>query len=342
MNQYLLFLSNKDIHVDPSYHHSINKAITLDNERNKENLYNESVNRSYLTLQKFSDHNPNNIINETQSNLSFSASRPDQTNSLMNKNVFSIHDDTADDLLQQSSKMSAHSSRNASRTSLSATNNNTKSKNLFDTYENQIIKNIQSIRRNSNSSSGSSGGAHGNTKTNEAMAGRRRGSSSGQSEHASAAAGGGGGSRRGSLNNITPKRTSPSNVNQNDNDDDDDDDDIFSGSSQLVKPVATSLHGKASSLTNLKSNNNSHLEKQTNLDYTDDISFNDDYGETEENNLKKKNISTKSKTNVAPKPVPRSKYAQNGDEDDSDQNYDLDDDYGGGEDDDEEEDDDKF
>ena len=283
----------------------------------------------------------------------------------MNKNVFSIndYDDTADDLLlqQSSTKVSAHSSRNASRTSL------TQNKNLFDAYENQIIKNIQSIRRNSNSSGGSSGGGGGASSGNQKLVGdggRRRGSSSGGSEV------GGGGSRRssnvsnGSLTNkkITPTAKqlspSPSKSNEknkdNDDDDDDDDDDIFSGSSQLVKQVGQ-VNARASSLTNLKGNSSGHLEKQANLDYTDDISFNDDYGETEENNnnssmLKTKTFGQKSGAEhkqKAPMPIPRAKIQEipknkihnEIENDDSDQNFDLDEDYGGDED---EEDDDKF
>ena len=143
----------------------------------------------------------------------------------------------------------------------------------------------------------------------------------------------------------------------NDNDDDDDDDDdIFSGSSQLAKPMtAVNMNAKSASLTNLKANNSGNsLEKQANLDYTDDISFNDDYGdenEDEERMLKTKNFGNTLKSNqrgqettkkvvvntqAPPKPVPRKKYAeQEDDDDDSDQNVD---DYG----DEEEEDDDKF
>ena len=289
-------------------------------------------------------------------------SRPDQTtNSLMNKNVFSINDDTLanneelgdenDLLLNQSKTMaSAHASRNASRTNLKGSNNN-----LFDAYENQIIKNIQSIRRNSNSSG--SGGS--NSKINNNNSSSRRGSSGASSN-----------SNRSSSKKLatTTVMTMPSsslsqpNLNKaqsNYNDNDDDDDDIFSGSSQLVKPMtAVSMNAKSASLTNLKANNS--LEKQANLDYTDDISFNDDYGdenEDEERMLKTKNFGNTLKSNqrgkqetakkvvantqAPPKPVPRKKYAQeeeddDDDDDDSDQNVD---DYGDEE---EEEEDDKF
>ena len=101
------------------------------------------------------NRNRNRTADVELSNISFNGSRattsrPDQTtNSLMNKNVFSINDDTLanneelgdenDLLLNQSKTMvSAHSSRNASRTNLKGSNSN-----LFDAYENQIIKNNQ-------------------------------------------------------------------------------------------------------------------------------------------------------------------------------------------------------
>jgi hypothetical protein len=322
------------------------------------------MDRSYLTLQKFSTNsdgvkvtnNKNRNADAELSNVSFNGSRattsrPDQTtNSLMNKNVFSINDDTLanndigddeNDLLNQSK--SVHSSRNTSRTNLKSSNNN-----LFDAYENQIIKNIQSIRRNSNSSG--SGGSNSKLNNNNSRRGSSGASSNRSTSKKQAAAAG--------VTTMPSSSSSQPNLNKaqtndnDDDDDDDDDDDIFSGSSQLVKPMtAVNINTKSASLTNLKSNNS--LEKQANLDYTDDISFNDDYGdeaEDEERMLKTKNTLKSNQrgkeaakkgvvtnTQAPPKPVPRKKYAEKEDEDDdgSDQNLD---DYG----DEEEEDDDKF
>ena len=59
---------------------------------------------------------------------------------------------------------------------------------------------------------------------------------------------------------------------------------MFVGSSQMIKPMtAGNINPKSASLTNLKANNNGNrLEKVANLDYTDDISFNDGYGDENE------------------------------------------------------------
>ena len=143
--------------MDAAYHQSINKAIIMDNERNKENLSDSAGNRSYLTLQKFNNSNGGEPAAEI-SNLSYSNSRRHDlsSNSLMNRNVFSAEDETLNDQ-QSKSKASAHSSRNASINAENATNATT---NLFEVYGNQISKNIQSIRRNSNSSASSAGSNH--------------------------------------------------------------------------------------------------------------------------------------------------------------------------------------
>ena len=119
-------------------------------------------------------------------------------------------------------------------------------------------------------------------------------------------------------------------------DDDDDDDDIVSGDSQLVKS-----NTKANSVSNLRRRSSegkssegksSDEQKFANAknEYSEDILFNDDYGEPEENApnmLKTTKYLTHQQKSDAPQPIPRKNLDKyNEDETENDDDGDDDDD----------------
>ncbi|CAF0790384.1 unnamed protein product [Brachionus calyciflorus] len=96
-----------DTEITTKYYQTVNKAILLDKEKNKENI--DDANTEYLTLRQFGFTN-------------LGTSR-------------SIHNDIQENNKQTDLNLS-HTTR------------------MFNDFENQIIKNIQTIRRNSTDSSG--------------------------------------------------------------------------------------------------------------------------------------------------------------------------------------------
>lgn len=251
--------------IGTNYYQTINKAILLDKEKNKENLNSDDLEAGteYLTLRKFGWSNPNKAESVTSLNTS------------VNRNLAK----TSDQNINQNAK--AQISEN---------------NNLFGEYENQIIKNIQSIRRksiekdenekyliekNSRKSSNESlksvkGSILKKTKSHSSELSRKNSNDSDTNQ----------------FNNQTNQNSSKRNdINNNNDDSEEDDDDLYIGSQKWQK---SDLNTSKNSNQNSKVNDSkatflgkNNLNKS---EYTDDILFNDNYGEPEADGSNKHSV----------------------------------------------------
>lgn len=228
--------------IGTAYYQTVNKAILLDKERNKENLNSDEIGTEYLTLRKFG--------------VSSQTTRPASVNSL-HKGLKKEDQD----LLNQSNQA------------------NNYNKQLFNEYENQIIRNIQSIRRNSNDN----GSEKAVSRKNSVEKNQR--ANSNESVRSS---------KTGSILKKSPSLSSEvSRKNSNESDkspivpkqeDHDDDDDIDFGNKTLPNQKPTNSRA----LNETRSINKSEYEEE------EEALFNDDYGEPEEDDDFDKMLQTKS------------------------------------------------
>lgn len=276
-----------EVDVNPAYHQTVNKAILLDKERNKENLTDNGAH--YLTLKKFgwtatsSNNNANNSFNAAGS-------------SSPTKNVWKMIDDEE-----------VNDYRVKSNPAPRQFSNSDKNKSLFDEYETQIIKNIQSIRRSSigngneiqnkiNETYDQILNPKANSLENKAQPEPRRGSN--QSSGGEFAAKEGSFSKdtlnNAFANNSSTNRTLTNNQIEQHEDDVDDDDDIY-----IPKPRAGS-HAELLNTSNSNSKLNTSNAKM-NTSYTKTTNLNDSKANVETHNesIANNQINTSQNNNFA-------------------------------------------
>jgi hypothetical protein len=138
-NGYFYLLKTKDdLDIDTKYHQALNKAIYMDKERNKENDQDHDGSQ-YLTLRQFGWNSPSkhqsNKVHNSQTDL--------------NRSSFAASPTTAIQMPKKSS---------------------IKKNSSYDEYESLIIKNIQSIRRNSKGGGLSSASNSSHNSNNDLLA----------------------------------------------------------------------------------------------------------------------------------------------------------------------------
>ncbi len=294
---------DEKVDISPHYHQSINRAIMLDKEKEKENWTDAG---SYLVLKQFGWHEASqlNSSRNMEHHLAYSA---DQTNA----------------------------TKGAERPDDSYT---------FQTFENQIMRNIQSIRKNSRSSNEddaqeakvvgklpnerqeSTEKSRNSFQSNNILYSQSNSRLSNQTTTATAFSE----QLRNMNDELTNKpasseqaQTSNANANNYDEfDNDDDDDDIFTGNNYMNKKKATFLTQEKQpeeEKTNMASTSKVAFN---NLANSDDILFNDDYGQSgdEESHetdnfddlLQKKKAATQRKHDnqkaESPRPAPRKSF----------------------------------
>jgi len=306
------------VDISPNYHQSINRAIMLDKEKEKENWTDAG---SYLVLKQFGWNESSQLNSSRNMEHRLAA---DHTNEMRR--------DLGDEY-------------------------------VFETYESQIMQNIQSIRKTSRSSNEDAqeepvGHAVANERkeemtnrknsfqTNNMLNSQSNSRLSNQTTTATAFS-----EQLRNLNEDINKpvssnqaQTSHANANKYDEfDNDDDDDDIFTGNSYMnEKQKATFLtqqkqteEEETNMATHSKVAFNNSPAQQTikKSEYADDILFNDDYGQSENeshednfDDLLKKKASIQRKQNhetaESPRPAPRKsfmKLAQTSKQEESDE-----------------------
>jgi hypothetical protein len=268
-----------DLDIDTKYHKSLNKAIYMDKEKDKENS-DLTAGSQYLTLRKFGYTGSNAGKYGSQSNLNISSN--DQDNEYRLAKL--IEPTTA----QIKSSL--------------------KKKSSYDDYETQIIKNIQSIRRNSKGSNSSDNNDNNNSSLSSNKFVKSVNVSMNNNEN--------------EINSISPspqliqnkritlastplgpskETNSNATLNENINSSknfkkkDEDDDDEFVVASKLKLTDQSSeddeIKNKSKSPETL---NKSNLSRKSNInesfntkniqnEYSEDVLFNNDYGESDKN-----------------------------------------------------------
>ena len=231
--------SDNDTEIDANFYQTINKALLMDKEKNKENLNAEN---EYLSLKKFG--------------------YPSRVNSSR-----SLLSDEKSDL------------------------NISQGKKLFNDYENQIIQNIQTIRRKSSSSENEQSRKN-SIESDKTPKLSRNSSILKKSPDQSLTP-----SRKESLNSnnqqsdLTKAQENeayiPDKINKSDdNDDDDDDDDIFVSSKK-----------ETSNNSNKSSRRSSQVNNENNV-MDDDALFNDNYGSPDLNSGESENDDQLNEMNI--------------------------------------------